>query len=95
MTTIKRLATAALFFLPMFVFFYFAICMGGGMWAGMRVALDHPGGTNLAAQGGEAGREFVRHNLSLIVLGAFGLSSLGSLGLAFSGIFPWCRKPQS
>jgi hypothetical protein len=94
MIMLKRLATAAVFFLPMFLFFYFGICMAGGMVAGMRIALDHPGATNLAAQGGQAGREFVRNNLGMILLGAFVLSSAGSLALAFSGLFPWCRKPQ-
>jgi len=94
MITLKRLATAAVFFLPMFLFFYFGICMAGGMVAGARIALDHPGATNSVAQGGEAGREFVRNNLGMIVLGAFALSSAGSLALTFSGLFPWCGKPQ-
>jgi hypothetical protein len=94
MIFLKRSLTAAAFFLPLLVAFYFGICVVGGAISGAKSAIDHPDVQDKAALGSEAGRNFVRNNLGMIVIGACGASFLTSVAISFSGILPWCKKPS-
>ncbi len=79
----------------LFIVLYFGICIGGGAIAGGKVGVDNPdaSGTRNYDLAKQAGGNFVRHNLGTIVLSSFGIAAVISLGLSFTGIFPWCRKP--
>ncbi len=93
MTLLKRIATSIVLFVFFFVVVYFAICVVGGAISGGMAG----SGTTNAQDGYEAGRlageNFVRHNVPVILLSTLVISLVSSLGLSFSGILPWCRKP--
>ena len=94
MLLLKRLATSAVLFVFIFVVVYFAVCMIGGAVSG---AMSGTGNTNpqdAYETGRQAGANFVRHNLMIILLSSLVISSVTSLVLSFSGILPWCRMPQ-
>ena len=40
----------------------------------------------------EAGANFVKNHLGIIVLSSFGTAFVVAVGISFSGILPWCRK---
>jgi quinol-cytochrome oxidoreductase complex cytochrome b subunit len=93
MTLLKRLVTAMVLFVFLFVFVYFGICIVG---AGLNGAYVHAGNANpqeAYETGHRAGAYFVRHNLRMILLSSFLISLVASIALSFSGILPWCRKP--
>ena len=94
MTLLKRLLTSAALFLPLLVVLYFGICMVGGGIAGGRVGLENPKADDINERSQQAGRDFVRNNLSTIALSSFGGAAVLSLAISFSGLLPWCRKPR-
>jgi hypothetical protein len=94
MTLLKRLLTAAALFLPLLFVFYFGICIVGGAITGVRIAAQHPHTADLDARTREAGGAFVRNNIATIALSSFAAAGVVSLAIPFSGILPWCRKPQ-
>lgn len=91
MTLLKRLATSVVLLVPFFVVFYFAICMVGGAANGAMAGAQHPPDAYLAGQ--QAGANFLRQNMGIIVISLFVVSSVLSFALSFSGIFPWCKAP--
>jgi hypothetical protein len=94
MLLLKRIATSIVLFVFFFVVLYFAICIVG---AGINGAMAGAGTTNAEDgynAGAQAGANFVRHNMAMILLSSFVISFLSSLSLSFSGILPWCRKPS-
>jgi hypothetical protein len=92
MKLLIRLATAAVFFVSLFVVVYFGICIvGAGISGGIAGAHD----PQHAAQAGRlAGENFVRSNYAMILLGSCGISLAASFALSFSGVLPWCRKSE-
>jgi hypothetical protein len=94
MTLLKRLLTAMVLFIPLFIFFYFVICAVGGGIAGGRVAAENPNASDLSSRSRQAGADFVRNNLPMIAISALGLSLAGSAAISFTGLLPWCRKPN-
>ena len=93
MTLVKRIITAIVLFVFFFVVIYFAICMIGGAISGAAAGADHRDQQEAMEAGRQAGAAFVRHHLGTIALSSFALAGMLSLGLSFSGILPWCRKP--
>jgi hypothetical protein len=93
MTLLKRLLTSIVLFVFLFVVIYFGICMVGGAIAGGMSGAGNPNPHDSFEAGRQAGANFVRNNLRIIVLSALGTSLISSLALSFSGVFPWCRKP--
>ena len=94
MLLLKRIITAMVLFVFLFVVVYLGICVLGAAFSG---AMSGAGMTNQQdayEAGRQAGANFVRHNIRAIVLWSFVLSLVGSLGLSFSGILPWCKKPS-
>jgi hypothetical protein len=92
MLLLKRIITAMVLFVFLFVVMYLGICILGGAVSG---AISGAGMTNqqdASEAGRQAGANFVRNNLKAIVLWSFVLSVVGSLSLSFSGILPWCKK---
>jgi len=99
---LRRLVTAFVMFVVGFVVLYFVllvVTMGiGGAIAGMQASPDqHPTTFDEGYKIGlEAGRQFREHYGKIIaeidVLVALVLAALLSLGVAFSGLLPWCRK---
>ena len=90
-----RLATAFGIFVVLFcVLFAGCFFLGAGI-AGARAGTQ-PNQTReesrLAAR--LAGRDFARHDALWIFLGSFGFSAIVSMALSFTGILPWCRKPE-
>src|SRR5882724_10900903 len=95
MLLLKRLATSAVLFVFLFVVVYSAICMVGGAVSAVMSNSGTPNPQDAYAQGQQAGANFVRHNIRLILLSSLLISVVSSLLLSFSGILPWCRKaPQ-
>jgi hypothetical protein len=91
MTLLIRLATTIVLFVFLFVVVYFAICIVGGAVSGGIAGANHPQDSYNAGQ--QAGANFVRHNIRVIVFGSFVISLVSSVALSFSGLLPWCRKP--
>ena len=93
MTLLKRIGTSIVLFVFFFVVMYFVICIVGGAISGAAASAgsSNPQAGYEAAR--QAGGDFVRHHILAIVLGSFVFSLASSLGLSFSGILPWCRKP--
>ena len=92
MLLLKRIITAMVLFVFLFVVVYLGICILGAAVSG---AISGAGMTNqhdAYEAGRQAGANFVRHNLKAIVLWSFVISLVGSLSLSFSGILPWCKK---
>jgi hypothetical protein len=93
MILLKRVLTSMALFVFLFVALYLGICIVGGAISGGIAGANHP--QDSFELGRRAGENFVRNNLLVIVLSAFGISLVSSLSLSFSGIIPWCRKsPQ-
>jgi len=93
MLLLKRCATAFVLFVFFFVVVYFGICMVGGGIAGAKSSAAHPNAPDNIQRASQAGADFVTHNIGTIALASFGVSLIASLGLSFTGILPWCRKP--
>ena len=78
----------------LFVLAFFAACLVGGFVAGFQAGLQHPADGTQA--GREAGGDFARTNMPLIMGGSalFSLvvSPIIAWLMAFSDLFPWCRK---
>lgn len=92
MTLIKRMATSVVLFVFFFVVMYMGICIvGGGISGGMAGAHDPQ---HAAEAGRQAGMDFVKHYMGIILLTSFGVSLTASLALSFTGILPWCRKTE-
>jgi hypothetical protein len=94
MTFLKRLATTIVLFVFFFVVVYFAICIVGGAVSGAKAAINNPDAADKGQLGQIAGQDFVRNNLTVIFLSSLASSLIASVGLSFTGILPWCRKPQ-
>lgn len=96
MLLLKRLATAALIFVPLFSFLFLAPLAVGGAIAGVR-AQDQDGQARDFESGYEVGRsagaEFGTKYGAPIFCGALCLSGLVSIIVPFSGVVSWCRKP--
>ncbi len=95
MLFLKRLLTAAVFFVILFVVFFLAGAGIMGGIAGAKVAqtsgsTDFQSGYNA---GRKAGEEAGRRYGFLIFFGAAGTAGMASLGISFSGLLPWCRRP--
>jgi hypothetical protein len=91
MTLLIRIATSIVLFVFFFVVVYFAIIIVGAAINGAMAGASDP--DHAAEAGRQAGVNFVRHYLPMILLGSFVISLVSSLALSFSGILPWCRKP--
>jgi hypothetical protein len=96
----KRILTAAVLFVVLFIGFYIGALMVGGGIAGVMATknIDHSQTTNFQEGyntgyevGHKAGAEFGKKYGSVILLGSFGVSAVLSLALPFCGAFPWCR----
>jgi hypothetical protein len=94
MTLLKRLVTSVVLFVFFFVVLYFGICMVGAMISGGLAGAGSANQQDAYEAGRQAGGDFVRHNIRAIALGSLVGSLVLSLGLSFSGILPWCRKPN-
>jgi len=93
MLLLKRIATSIVLFVFFFVVVYFAICIVGGAVNGAMAGAGTDAHDGYDA-GAQAGANFVRHNMGVILLSSFVISSVLSLVLSFSGILPWCKKPS-
>ena len=96
-----RLITAAILFFVLFCVFY----LGSAMFVGVEVGLEtvakqgesqgSPANLDqVKAEAKQEAREKVEADIGTIVLVAVVLSGLCSLGLAFGGVLPWCRKKR-
>ena len=97
MLMIKRLATSAAMFVMLFLFLFFGSLMLGGAVAGARASREHPGARDFRSGyqlGQEAGQDFGRRFAGVLFLASAGFSGVISLAVAFSGVLPWCRKPD-
>jgi hypothetical protein len=94
MTLLKRIATSIVLFVFFFVVVYFAICMVGGAISGAEAGAGNPNVHDAMEAGGQAGANFVRHHIGVILISSFVISLVSSLALSFSGILPWCKKPS-
>jgi hypothetical protein len=94
MTLLKRIATSIVLFVFFFVVVYFAICIVGGAINGAMAGASSQNPKDSYDAGRQAGANFVRHNMLMILLGSFVISFVSSLALSFSGILPWCRNPS-
>jgi hypothetical protein len=93
MLLLKRIATSVVLFVFLFVVVYFAICMVGGAISAVISGTGNPNPHDAYDEGRQAGANFVRHNIRLILLSSLLISIVSSLLLSFSGILPWCRRP--
>ena len=94
MLFVKRLVTSAILFVVLWVtFFIGTLAIMGGV-IGARAArnanaTDFQSGYEAGQVAGqEVGRKYGR----VILLGSTGAAAVVSLGLSFSGLFPWCRR---
>jgi hypothetical protein len=94
MTLLIRIATSIVLFVFFFVVVYFAICMIGGAVSGGMAGAGTSNPQDSYEAGRQAGMNFVKHNIGKILLGSFVISLGSSVALSFTGILPWCRKPQ-
>src|ERR1043166_2499228 len=95
MLLLKRLATAFVLFLLLFLFLFIGSLAVGGAIAGLRAHRDNSEAKDFLSgyeAGQKVGREFGARYGPIIFLGAFGVSTVASLALSFSGVFPWCRR---
>ena len=92
MTFFIRLITAGGLFVPLLVIIYFAICVIGGGVQGGKIAIEHPNDPNITQLEMEAGVNFVKNNLGIIVFTAFSVAFIFSTAISFSGILPWCKQ---
>ena len=92
MLLLKRIVTSIVLFIFSFVVVYLVICMVVGAVSG-----GMAGAGKNAQDGYEAGRQAgadgVRHHIQVIFLSSLVISLASSLGLSFSGVLPWCKKP--
>ncbi|MDB6128898.1 MAG: hypothetical protein JWM04_5 [Verrucomicrobiales bacterium] len=93
MTLLKRIVTSIVLFVFFFVVAYIAICIVGGAINGAMAGAGNPNSQEATKLGRQAGADFVMHNLRMISWSSLVVSLVLSLGLSFSGILPWCRKP--
>src|ERR1017187_7868557 len=95
MLLLKRLGTAFILFLVLFVILFIgSLAVGGGI-AGARAGRGYSGTKDFQSGfevGQQAGADFARKYRGIICFGALGISSLASLTVSFSGIVPWCRR---
>jgi len=96
MMLLKRIATSIVLFVFFFVVLYFAIAMVGGFMAGFKHGLmaGASGQDPHDGSGRQIGTDFVKNNILAITLSALVISLILSLGLSFSGILSWCKKPS-
>jgi hypothetical protein len=94
MLLLKRIATSIVLFVFFFAVVYFAICIVGGAVNGAMAGAGTTNAHDGYDAGAQAGANFVRHNMGVILLSSFVISSVLSLLLSFSGILPWCKKPS-
>jgi hypothetical protein len=95
MLILIRLATAFGIFVLLFcVLFVGCFFLGAGI-AGARAGTQ-PNQTHEESRAAarQAGRDFARNSSLWIFLGSFGFSAIVSTALSFTGILPWCRKPE-
>ena len=88
----KRIITACVSFILLFVIFYFAFCVIGGMISGAIAGVQNP--ENAVQAGEQAGALFVQKNIVFILLSSLILSLATSSWLSFFGVLPWCKKPE-
>ncbi|CAN5432135.1 hypothetical protein BH09VER1_BH09VER1_30710 [soil metagenome] len=94
MLFLKRLLTAGVFFVVLFV-----ICLISGLMVlgGIAGAKAAPGSGAKDFQSGyavgqKAGAEIGRKYGRVLTVGAAGTAAAASLAISFSGLLPWCRR---
>jgi hypothetical protein len=95
MLLFKRLVTAGVLFVVLFVIWALGALVIGGAFVGAQAGANNPKVKDFDAgyeAGHRAGIEFGRRYGPLIFFGAFGTSLVTSFAISFSGMLPWCRR---